>query len=377
MRIHRPFAFLVLSIGLNFTACVHAADKINEQQSFSDVYSLYITANNQENKQDALTYAKQALTLGIERFGETSENTTNLKYNLALSLVANSNLDAAFDMFSEVITDYGTLFGEHSEAQYRAMLEQVHTLAEYSQSDVKNVTGRYKRAIKKTQDTAEHIIERNPNNAAAIYYELARAFNSTPLHGLLFSRAYDINEQAEEYLLLQVGEEDLRTLEIRFMLAKYASAKNKKNTAIEYYEQVVSTVASAIDTSHPYELASHASLVDLYERKGQSDKATEHCLAIGRMKPWNDDIDPIPLYRKDPKYPVSMARRSRDGSVELEFVISSFGFVENISVLTSTHDDFTKSAIEALEKWRYAPKIIEGQAVKSENQKVRLDFTIG
>ncbi|MFT6268725.1 MAG: hypothetical protein ACJAVV_001540 [Alphaproteobacteria bacterium] len=128
------------------------------------------------------------------------------------------------------------------------------------------------------------------------------------------------------------------------MLGKFAEAKNRKDAAIEYFEQVITSITSELDTSHPYELAAHASLVNLYQRKGKSDEATEHCLAIGRMKPWNDKIEHIPLFRKNPEYPISMARKSKEGAVELEFVITSFGFVQDIKVLSSNHEAFQRKA---------------------------------
>jgi TonB family protein len=140
---------------------------------------------------------------------------------------------------------------------------------------------------------------------------------------------------------------------------------------------VIASVTSAIDTSHPYELASHASLVQLYEKKGQSDEATEHCIAIGRMTPWSDEIEPVPLYRIDPRYPEKMARKGDEGYAILEFTISSFGFVEDITIIESSHRDFEKTSLDALAKWRYAPKIEDGQAVESGRRKVKLDFTLG
>jgi TonB family protein len=161
------------------------------------------------------------------------------------------------------------------------------------------------------------------------------------------------------------------------MLAKFFRAKNKTNKSIDYFEKVVTKVQQQLDTSHPYELAAHASLVELYESKGKSEDATKHCVAIGKMTPWSDDIEPTPLYRQDPNYPKSEIKRKNDGWVELGFVIDSFGFVKDIQVLETSSNSFAKEGVKALEKWRYAPKITDGQAVVSPKMRVRLDFIIG
>ncbi|WJG08189.1 energy transducer TonB [Aliiglaciecola sp. LCG003] len=90
-----------------------------------------------------------------------------------------------------------------------------------------------------------------------------------------------------------------------------------------------------------------------------------------------DDIEPTPLYRKAPEYPVVGARHKKNGSVLLSFDIDDAGFVKNINMEEEDGGQhFVKSSIEALNKWRYGPKIIDGKAVNAENMRVRLDFKI-
>ncbi|MBT1449791.1 energy transducer TonB [Glaciecola sp. XM2] len=63
--------------------------------------------------------------------------------------------------------------------------------------------------------------------------------------------------------------------------------------------------------------------------------------------------------------------------VELSFDITESGTVVNIKVIKSTHQGvFDKAAINALEKWKYQPKIVDGVAVAQKDMKVRLQFDI-
>ena len=55
----------------------------------------------------------------------------------------------------------------------------------------------------------------------------------------------------------------------------------------------------------PLKLVTHARLVTLFEKSGDSEAATKHCRAIGEMKPWDPDQKPEPIYRVNPKYPVN------------------------------------------------------------------------
>jgi TonB family protein len=348
----------------------------NAQEDFSSAYKLYNQAIESNNNVDAIKYAQIALKMGSAKFGEQSANTTNLQYNLALAYIVDKQALPAFELLEEIKQDYRRLFGELSEEHFGAVLEQLDT----AKLDAYPTNKKRKRALKPlvsyAEDLVEEIAESQPERAPFAYYDFARIMNAAPLNQYFFNKGFKTNRIAESLLLAKFGENDLRTLEIRFMIAKFLLAKDKKNDAIEYYEKVIATVTSASDTSHPFELASHAALVQLYEKKGKSEAATEHCLAIGRMKPWTDEIEPLPLYRLNPMYPEKMARDGEEGFVNLEFAISSFGFVQDIKVLQSSNPEFDKASLDALAKWRYAPKVVESKAVVSQKLQVRLDYTL-
>lgn len=362
------------------TFAISLASANNQELKFSEVYSQYNSAVENSNTQDSVRFAKLALELGEQKFGKNTENVANLKYNLALSLGANEQPKAAFEVFEQVAEDYERLYGEYSAELIHVLLEQISINRIYKNNrkkfDFSDVVRSYAAPIRQASNIAKEIAESSPQLAAGNYYNLASILNSSLLNSRFFKYAYKANVNAEKYLLASVGSNDKRTVEIRFMLGKYMKAKGRKDSAIEYFENVVSTINAELDTSHPFELASHAILVDLYEAKGQSKKATEHCLAIGNLAPWNDDIDPTPLYRLSPTYPTRAARMRKDGTVVMSFSIDTFGFVKDIEVIRSSSDLFDRVAIEALEKWRYAPKIVSGQAVVAEGFKVQLDFTM-
>ena len=374
-----------------YTLCIGAlitlgASTAVAQENFSEAFALYNEAVAAENSVKQVEFAQTALALGSEKFGTASENTANLKYNLALAYIANQQAPEAFDTLGEVIEDYKLLFGENSQKIFQATVEQISTARIYEnkykgdskaqRKALKKVQRDYRDAIKIAEQLLDNLAAVHPNNVGLAYYQLASVLNRGPLANNFFKVVHRINLEAEKQLINQFGEADARVIETQFMLAKFFRAKKNTNKSIDYFEKVVAQVQKQLNTSHPFELAAHASLVELYESTGKSTQATEHCLAIGTMTPWSDDIDPSPLYRKNPKYPENEARRKNDGWVSLEFVIDSFGFVKDIKVIETTSDSFAKEGVKALEKWRYAPKISDGQAVVSPKMKVRLDFKI-
>ena len=72
-----------------------------------------------------------------------------------------------------------------------------------------------------------------------------------------------------------------------------------------------------------------------------------------------------PLVRIPPRYPRSAARRNIEGVVRVAFTITKDGRVFNPKVLSASPQGvFEKAAIKAVKKWKFNPKIINGQAVE-------------
>ena len=61
-------------------------------------------------------------------------------------------------------------------------------------------------------------------------------------------------------------------------------------------------------------------------------------------------------------------------SVQLSFDVSKEGKPVNIKVLNTTHEGFRAQAKEDLSKWKYRPKLVDGQAVMQKGLSVQLDY---
>ena len=89
------------------------------------------------------------------------------------------------------------------------------------------------------------------------------------------------------------------------------------------------------------------------------------------------DTGPAPLVRIEPQYPRKAAMQGIEGWVILQFNITASGTVSNIKILGAKPlRIFNKSAIQALRKWKYQPKIENGKAVEQKGLKVQLDFKL-
>jgi protein TonB len=90
------------------------------------------------------------------------------------------------------------------------------------------------------------------------------------------------------------------------------------------------------------------------------------------------DSDVVPLVRVDPQYPAKAKQRRIEGWVDIEFTIGPAGTVENPKVIgANPRAVFEKSALRAVRRWRYNPKIENGVAVARPGIRVRLRFELG
>jgi protein TonB len=89
------------------------------------------------------------------------------------------------------------------------------------------------------------------------------------------------------------------------------------------------------------------------------------------------DTDTIPLVRVDPTYPVRAKERGIEGWVVVEFTISPRGTVVDPEILDYEPSSiFNQSALRAIRRWKYNPKIVDGKPVPRPGVKVKLDFNL-
>ncbi|MBT1443169.1 energy transducer TonB [Shewanella sp. JM162201] len=89
------------------------------------------------------------------------------------------------------------------------------------------------------------------------------------------------------------------------------------------------------------------------------------------------DGDATPIVRIEPQYPIQAARDGKEGWVQLRFTINEIGGVDDVEVIAAEPKRlFDKEAIRALKKWKYKPKIVDGQAQKQPGMTVQLDFKL-
>jgi len=161
-----------------------------------------------------------------------------------------------------------------------------------------------------------------------------------------------------------------------FMIGKHYIAARKH---VEATESLNSSLAiyKEIAPSASITLTNHAFLIEAYEERGMSEEATKHCLAIGAAKPHDPDQEYKPVYYVQPRSPSRAMGAGRSGHVIVELTVDENGFVRNPTVLEyKGHQTFKGAALDAVAKFRFAPRYENGAPVETEGVKYRFNFAL-
>lgn len=367
--------FLRLSVVSVFVSqMANAVPTDTDTAGFSLAYQDYNQAVQANNQADIITYARQAYELGAVKFGVDSIDSAKLAMNWANAIVEQSKLNnngrvvqdesviKAQQLFESALTVYRQKLPENDIAFVDPLVGLAQTTADDAYA--KKVLFE---AIEIAQE-ADNEFTIAEVKTLAFYRLTGTDFYTRAVRRFAFD-AYDI-------YVNKLPDNAIKRVNATYLYGVLNEAMGKHTKAVDALVEVIKQY-QALPYSHPHELRAHALLVDIYQKRGQDDQATEHCIAIGKMTPWNEQQEQTPLFRTPPNYPKSYAKRGKSGWVKLQFTVDEQGFVQSPQVLDSKGgSQFEKESVEALTQWRYAPKFVDGKPTKGTST-VRLDFTLG
>jgi protein TonB len=75
------------------------------------------------------------------------------------------------------------------------------------------------------------------------------------------------------------------------------------------------------------------------------------------------DGDYFALLRSAPEYPPNALKEKRDGHVQVQFTVTKYGTVEDVTVVESSDPEFEPTAILAVSRWKFMPRVVDGKRV--------------
>ncbi|NNC65295.1 MAG: energy transducer TonB [Gammaproteobacteria bacterium] len=88
------------------------------------------------------------------------------------------------------------------------------------------------------------------------------------------------------------------------------------------------------------------------------------------------DGEYLPIVKVAPVYPNRALTRGLEGYVVVEFTVTPQGTTRDAIVIESTSSLFERAAVEAALKFKYKPRVIDGQAVEVPGVRNKITFEI-
>jgi len=76
------------------------------------------------------------------------------------------------------------------------------------------------------------------------------------------------------------------------------------------------------------------------------------------------DGEYLPLSKVEPRYPARAQRDGIEGYAIVEYTVTTAGTTRDIRSIESSHSIFERSCIEAAERFRYRPRVVNGEAIE-------------
>jgi len=357
--------FVGFALVLGVVAAADDAPETDPQVEFTVAYNAYLDAMEASQYSTAVLHAEQARELGAQVFGDNDEVTATLALNHGLALARAGLKNAAYPVLKEARKLVVQAFGRESERLFQLDMSLFDNAP---------------------RDAASGHLTSMLKLARLHYREDGEAMALLKLHAGSLAwwdrRARDmLREAAATFALSGQTEPEAHAL---FFIGKIDLGLNRYRNTVEAMTQVV----DLLPPDHPTALMARANLVDAYEHLGESERATEHCLAIGQTTPWGGTADYQPLFKRPPTYPRAAQVRGLEGYVLLEFTVDKKGFVREPSVVDSRVrgqrgaagreyvGEFEAAAIEAARKFRYAPKFVDGNPLTVDDVRNLIKFEL-
>lgn len=99
-------------------------------------------------------------------------------------------------------------------------------------------------------------------------------------------------------------------------------------------------------------------------------------IGIGDGAVFVADGEYLPIVRVPPQYPARAAERGLEGYVVVEFTVTPTGSTVNVVAIESSHNFFVRNAIRAAERFKFKPRVVDGEPVYVEGVRNRIEFKL-
>jgi TonB family protein len=337
------------------------------KSQFLQAYKSYQAATEQNDRREMLIAADKAYEFGTSLYPKGSPTLAVLGQNLGEAMLSNRLYDEALRQMNATEKLFRQAYKKDAVELIDVYMTraQVH-LRLHDYDAARSDFNRSLKLVSKIDGPDGQLTE------ASLQTEIGSSLLGTVDAGRSGKYLKDALETYETLL----GDSHETTAVARFWYGRYYMAVNNDRKAIQNFE-AATAILDAKSPGNEAALISHAFLVNLHEKRGNSEKATEHCHAIGKSSPASGQRNRMPLFVEQPEYPAFLLRSEKEGYVVVELNVDENGFVFD-PVIKEVNGDkaFGDAALAAVQSFRYAPAYVDGRAVQSSGLSYKFDFVL-
>jgi len=357
------FSIMLLAIPAASIAQVSVSAETQLEHALAKFDELYL----EEEYLKALSFAEQAYTIAQETLPESGQKFAHVEFIYGDVLSRAGDLrDEGRQLLSTSLERHESLYGKKSAELIPVLITMGRA---YSAVDEFSALSYLKRATKLSKATfGKESIE---------YADTTFEVGDTIFHWFRSSGTKNYFKRARKIYAREYGADSPQVGETVFHLGMLSSRNHDWVAAEKYLLESIEMFDATDPEQNEYHLQSRSSLVRVYHRQGKSGLATEHCLAIGRLSEFSDKRKTFALYRTKARYPTQALENGIAGYVDLVFTVDTQGFVKNpVAEAVEGSEEFVAAALKTTQKWRYAPRFEDGQAVDSHGIEARVRFEL-
>ncbi|MDE0155592.1 MAG: TonB family protein [Gammaproteobacteria bacterium] len=354
---------LLLFFCLITAAQEEAQGEVQVSREFTKTYRAYNAAYSQRNFVRAAELARKTLDLAVAELGPEHEKIPVLQINLAHALIITGEmeqaepilLEAKAEMIKQLGPDSPDLITIHEDhAKIYASKQELDKAREELDTIISIITkqsGDRAPGIANVlvQQAAIHVAQENIDEGEAAYLEALAI--------------YDEN----------FGKGNVRSADVISLLGDIDLTRQEFDKAEQKYLEALRIYEDNLLEDDPIVLASHSRLARLYVAL-RDDKFAGHADKVILYTP-DKDGPAVPLYVMQPRYPVFEDGTRPTGWALVEFTVTTDGRVLNPGIVESRPGGlFDQVTLDVTPKWRFKPKVVDGQRVDQEHTRVRLVF---
>lgn len=362
--------FVTITVGtlLLFFCVITAAQEeaqgeVQVSKEFTKTYRAYNAAYSQRNFVRAAELARKTLDLAVAELGPEHEKIPVLQINLAHALIIIGETEQAepilLEAKAEMIRQLGadspdliTIHEDHAKIyankqeldEARGELDAIISIITKQSGDrapgIANVL---------VQQAAIHIAQENVDKGEAAYLQALEIYNE------------------------KFGKDNIRSADVISLLGDIDLTRQEFLKAEQKYLEALRIYEDNLLEDDPIVLANHSRLAKLYVAL-RDDKFAGHADKVIRYTP-DKDGPAVPLFVMQPRYPVFEDGARPAGWALVEFTVTADGRVLNPGIVESRPGGlFDQVTLDVTPKWRFKPKVVDGQRVDQEHTRVRLVF---